>query len=75
LPTQYKITKEEMGHITVDRDKEWTIPLTETGPPKKKNLKIHKVDEDEEEGYDQGKGKGPKETTQLTTPRNDGKRK
>jgi hypothetical protein len=38
-----------MGHIMVDWEDEWNIPPTEIGPSEKKKLKIHEVDEDEEE--------------------------
>jgi hypothetical protein len=75
LPTQYRLMEEEMGHIMVDWEDEWKIPPAETGPSEKKNPKIHEVDEDEEEGDDQDRGKGPEETTQQTTPHNDRKRK
>jgi hypothetical protein len=32
LPTQYRLTEEEMGNIMDDWDDEWKIPPTETEP-------------------------------------------
>jgi len=60
FPTQYRLTEERMSHImVVNWDDERKIPPVETGPLEKQQQKIHKVDEDEEEGEDQDRGKRP----------------
>jgi hypothetical protein len=66
LRTQYKLTEEDMGHIMVDWDDEWKIPLTEVEPSTKKNPKVHEIDEEEEGGDDHDRGKGLEEKTQQT---------
>jgi hypothetical protein len=52
LSTKYIFKEEEMGHIMVNWDVEWNIPPIGTKTSNKKKMKIHKVDEDEEEGDD-----------------------
>jgi len=47
VPTQYRLTKEEMGHIMVDWDEEWKTRLAEVEPSEKKKPKFH-------EDYDEG---------------------
>jgi hypothetical protein len=47
LPTQYRLTEEDMGHIMVNWDDEWNIPPTNIRASEKQNPKIHEGDEDE----------------------------
>ena len=63
LPTQYMLTEDEMGHIMVDWEKEWNIPLAETGPTEKQNPQVQEIDDEEEEGDTQERGKGPEKTS------------
>ena len=68
FPTQYRLTKEEMGHIMVDWDEEWKNRLAEVEPSEKKNPKFHEVYDEGEEGDTQEKGNGTSETTQQKKP-------
>jgi hypothetical protein len=56
LPTRYRLTEEEMGHIMEDLDDHWKIPRpgtkksVETRQSDKQNSKVQDIDDDEEEG-------------------------
>jgi hypothetical protein len=52
LPTQYRLTKDNMSHIMIDLDDEWNISPIETRPSKKQKPQVHKINEDEEGGDD-----------------------
>jgi hypothetical protein len=58
FPTQYRLTEDDMGHIMVDWDDEWKIPPTETRPSERQNPEVQEIDDDEEEGVEQERGKG-----------------
>jgi hypothetical protein len=75
IPTQYRLTEEEMGHIMVDWEDEWKIQPKEVRPSEKEKLEVHEVDDEEEEGDTHKKGNDTDETTQKTTLRTNMKRK
>jgi hypothetical protein len=75
FPTKYKLTEDVMGQIMVDWDDKWNITPAEIGPSEKQNPQVQEIDDDEEEGDIQERGKGTEETTQHTSPCIDRKRK
>jgi hypothetical protein len=50
LPTLYRLTEEDMGHIMEDWVDDWKIPTSYTKQTEKKKPKLQDVDDDEEEG-------------------------
>jgi hypothetical protein len=75
LPTQYRLTEDEMGHIMVDWDDEWKIPPAEVGPSEKQNPKYMRSMMMKKKETHIEKGNGTKRKTQQTTSCIERKRK